>query len=152
MLPLGVEVGLKAPHALAGAQLQFTPPTAESFWTVAARLAVPPVASHAGGIVDSITKRDCGPGPGPGELVLAPPQPEITATMPMARRNKFLFTDRSEKGKNLRAGEDTTSITKRAQIGLAAHQRCFRMVNPAEASRSTPGAALFEDSFPALCK
>jgi len=65
---------------------------------VAARPAVPAVASHAGGIVESVTERDCGAGPGAGEL--PPPQPEIAATMPMARRDKFLFTVPSERGKS----------------------------------------------------
>ena len=98
MLPLGVAFGLKPPQAVRGVQLQFTPRAAESFWTVAARLTVPAVASHAGGIVESVTERDCGAGPGAGEL--PPPQPEIAATMPMARRDKFLFTVPSERGKS----------------------------------------------------
>jgi len=89
MLPLAVEIGLKVPHADAGVQLQFTPPAAVSFWIVAATLAIPPVPRNAGGIVDSITERGCGPGPGPGEL--PPPQPEIVAMMLMARRDRFLF-------------------------------------------------------------
>src|ERR1700746_2174238 len=54
MLPLDVEVGLKAPHSVSGVQLQFTPRAAESYCTVAARLAVPAVASHAGGRVESV--------------------------------------------------------------------------------------------------
>ena len=103
MLSLGVEVGLKAPHAARGVQVQFTPRAAESFWTEAATLAVPPVGSHAGGMVESVTERDCGAGPGPGEL--PPPQPEIAATMPIARRDKFLFTVPSERGKSYRLGK-----------------------------------------------
>src|SRR5437762_5885653 len=109
MLLLGVEVGLKAPHAVAGVQLQFTPRVAGSFWTVAATLAVPAVASHAGGIVESVTETDCGPGE------LPPPQPEIAATMPMARRDKFLFTVRSERGKSYRLV--SRSIANPAQTG-----------------------------------
>jgi len=70
---------------------------------VAVRLAVPAVRSHAGGIVESVTERDCGAGPGAGEL--PPPQPEIAATMPMARRDKFLFTVPVRKGQILRARE-----------------------------------------------
>ena len=97
IVPLGVEVGLKAPHAVRGAQLQFTPFAAESFWTVAVRLAVPAVASHAGGIVESVTERDCGAGPGAGELT---PQPEIAATVQTARRDQFLFMVPSERGKS----------------------------------------------------
>jgi hypothetical protein len=89
MPPLGVEVGLKAPQAAAGVQLQFTPPAAESFCTVAATLAVPPVPSTAGGIVESVTEMGGGGG-GPCEL--PPPHPEMVATTPMARRDKFLFT------------------------------------------------------------
>jgi hypothetical protein len=101
MLPLGVEVGLKAPQAAAGVQLQFTPPAAESFWTVAATLAVPPIPSVAGGIVESVTETGCGGGPDTGEL--PPPHPEIVATMPMARSDKFLFTAPSEKRKILQS-------------------------------------------------
>ena len=137
MLLLGVEVGLKAPHAVAGVQLQFTPRAAGSFWTVAAMLAVPVVASHAGGIVESVTETDCGAGPGPGEL--PPPQPEIAATMPMARRDKFLFTVRSERGKSYRLV--SRSIANPAQTGSIRNQRCLRIVNPAPSSRATPGAA-----------
>jgi len=93
MLPLAVEVGLKVPHADTGVQLQFTPAAAVSFWIVAATLPVPPVPRNAGGIVDSVTERGCGPGPGPGPGPgeLPPPQPEIVATMLMARRESFLF-------------------------------------------------------------
>jgi hypothetical protein len=90
MPPLGVEVGLKTPHAVAGVQLQFTPPGAESFWTVAATLAVPPVPSHAGGIVESVTETGGGGGPDIDEL--PPPQPEIVTPILIARRDKFLFT------------------------------------------------------------
>lgn len=97
MLPLGVEVGLKAPQAAAGVQVQFTPPAAESFWTVAATLAVPPVPRIAGGIVESVTETVGGGGPDTGPL--PPPHPEIVATMPMARSDKFLFTAPSEKRK-----------------------------------------------------
>ena len=92
MLPLGVEVGLKAPQAAAGVQLQFTPLAAESFCTVAATLAVPPVPSTAGGMVESVTLT----GGGPDTCELPPPHPEMVATMPMAR-SKFLFTAPSEK-------------------------------------------------------
>lgn len=98
MLPLGVEVGLKAPQAAAGVQLQFTPPAAESFCTVAATLAVPPVPSVAGGIVESVTEIGGGGG-GPDTCELPPPHPEMVATMPMAR-SKFLFTAPSEKRKS----------------------------------------------------
>jgi len=100
MLPLGVEAGLKAPQAAAGVQLQLTPRAAESFWTVAATLAVPPVPSDAGGIVESMTETICGGGPDTGEL--PPPHPVIDATMPMARRDKFLFTAPSEERTILR--------------------------------------------------
>src|SRR5215469_16038030 len=95
MLPLGVEAGLKAPQAVAGVQLQLTPPAAESFCTVAATLAVPPAPSVAGGKVESVTETGCGVGPGTAEL--PPPHPEIVATMPTARSDKFLFTAPSEK-------------------------------------------------------
>ena len=89
VVPLGVEVGLKAPHAVAGVQLQLTPRAAESFCTVAATLAVPPVASHAGGVVESATETAGGGGPDTGAL--PPPHPEIAATMLIARRDLFLF-------------------------------------------------------------
>lgn len=99
MLPLGVEVGLKAPQAAAGVQLQVTPPAAESFCTVAATLAVPPVASAAGGLVESVTEMDGGGGGGPDTVELPPAHPEMVATMPMAS-SKFLFTTPSEKRKS----------------------------------------------------
>lgn len=101
MLPLAVEVGLKVPHADAGMQLQFTPRAAVSFWTAAATLAVPPVPRNAGGIVDSITERGCGPGPGE----LPPPQPGIIATMLMARRDRFLFMASLQKWQTFYLGE-----------------------------------------------
>lgn len=101
MLPLGVTVGLKAPQAAAGVQLQVTPPAAESFCTVAATLAVPPVPSVAGGIVESVTETDGGGGPDTGEL--PPPQPETVATMPIVRSDKFLFMAPSEKRKILQS-------------------------------------------------
>ena len=101
MLPLGVTVGLKAPQAAAGVQLQVTPPAAESFCTVAATLAVPPVPSVAGGIVESVTETDGGGGPDTGEL--PPPQPETAATMPIVRSEKFLFMAPSEKRKILQS-------------------------------------------------
>ena len=85
--PLAVAVGLKVPQAAAGAQLQFTPPLAVSFWTVAATLAVPPVPSTAGGIVDSATERGWGAGPD----ALPPPQPEIVARRHMGRNAEYLF-------------------------------------------------------------
>jgi len=101
-VPLGVEVGLKTPHAFAGVQLQFTPRAAESFWTMAATLAVPPVTSDAGGMVESATERGGGGGGGGGGACeLPPPQPEIVAAMLTARSEKFLFTAPSEKGKVL---------------------------------------------------
>lgn len=92
-----MEVGLKAPHALAGVQLQVTPRAAGSFWTVAAALPVPPVPSHAGGIVESATETGSG-----GGAELPPPQPEIVATTLMTRGKKFLFTAPSEKAKSYR--------------------------------------------------
>ena len=101
ILPLDVEAGLKAPQAVAGVQLQLTPRAAESFWTVAATLAVPPVPSDAGGMVESVTETSCGGGPDTGEL--PPPHPVIDATMPMARRDKFLFTALPEKRTILRS-------------------------------------------------
>jgi hypothetical protein len=79
-------------------QLQFTPRAAESFCTVAATLAVPPVPSTAGGIVESVTETAGGGGPDTPEL--PPPHPEIVATTPMAR-SKCLFTAPSEKRKIL---------------------------------------------------
>ena len=97
MLPLGVEAGLKAPQAAAGVQLQITPLAAESFCTVAATLAVPPVPSTAGGMVESVT--EMGGGGGGPTCELPPPHPEMVATTPMAR-SKFLFTDPSEKRKS----------------------------------------------------
>jgi hypothetical protein len=97
MPPLGVEVGLKPPQAAAGVQLQFTPAAAESFCTMAATLAVPPVPSTAGGIVESVT--EMGGGGGGPTCELPPPHPEIVATTPMAR-SKFLFTASSEKRKS----------------------------------------------------
>jgi hypothetical protein len=100
MLPLGVEVGLKAPQAAAGVQLQFTPPAAESFCTIAATLAVPPVPSTAAGIVESVT--EMGGGGGGPTCELPPPHPEMVATTPMAR-SKFLFTAPSEKRKILQS-------------------------------------------------
>lgn len=107
-VPLGVEVGLKAPHAFAGVQLQFTPPGGESFCTVAATLVVPPVKSHAGGIVESaMDMAGGGGGLVTGAGILPPPHPEIAATMlmvrPIARRDQFqfffVFTAPSDRGK-----------------------------------------------------
>ena len=114
MLPLGVEVGLKAPHAAAGVQLQFTPRAAESFWIVAATLVVPPLPSHAGGMVESVTEMVAGGGPDIDEL--PPPQPEIVATMLRARRGKFLFTAPSERAKLWASGR---SIAPPAQLELS---------------------------------
>jgi len=101
MPPLGVEAGVKPPQAATGVQLQLTPPAAESFWTVAATLAVPPVPSDAGGLVENVTETGWGGGPDTGEL--PPAHPEIDAAMPMARRDEFLFTAPSETRRILRS-------------------------------------------------
>jgi hypothetical protein len=47
--------GLNEPQALAGVQLQFTPPLDESFVTVAVIAACPPVGSVAGAVVPNDT-------------------------------------------------------------------------------------------------
>ena len=143
MLPLGVAVGLKAPHAAAGVQLQFTPRAAESFWTVAATLAVPAVASHAGGIAESVTETDCGA----GLDELPPPQPEIAAAMPMARRDRFLFTVPSERGKFVLGGNQHNGPYAN---GNGDNQQCLRIVNPAPRSRGDPGAAAIGDAFSSI--
>jgi len=60
--PLAVCAGLKVPQAPAGAQLQSTPPFAESFVTVAAMETVPLAAKVAGGAVLKAIARTGGGG------------------------------------------------------------------------------------------
>jgi hypothetical protein len=57
---------------------------------VAATLAVAPVPSSAGGIVESATETGGEEGLG-SDPCDPPPQPEIVARMLMVRREKFLF-------------------------------------------------------------
>lgn len=73
MAPLAVCEGLKVPQDPAGAQLQSTPPAAESFVTVAAIMAVAPVESEAGGAWLSEMERV---GDGFDVVVELDPQPE----------------------------------------------------------------------------
>lgn len=56
LLPLGVEVGLKVPHALAGVQLQFTPALALSFVTVTDTPTLLPAAIVEGGAAKKFTE------------------------------------------------------------------------------------------------